>query len=139
MKTLLHLCVMAVVLLTASSRCFAMIEIEHVDKPRAKALGIDVRVTAAGNDSVRVIVEFQAAGQLKSFKRVELAMRDGEKFTVSASLLNEGTQPGHVFVSCYVARAQLDQLTLRVVTESGLERAGYDLRIKDFFEPAKGK
>jgi hypothetical protein len=139
MKHLLQLGAIAIVLLAGSSQCLAMIEIEQVDSPRAKTLGMDVRVTAADNDAVRVTLEFKSAGQLKEFKRVELAMRDGKKFTVSASLLNEATQPGHVFVSCYVDRAQLNQLTLRVVTESGLERVGYDLRIKDFADPAKLK
>jgi len=139
MKPLFMLTVLAIVLLAASNVCQAMLDIEQVDKPRAKELGITIRVIAADKGAVRVVLEADAVGPLKSFKYVELSMRDGPKFTVSATLKNEATEPGHIYASCYIDRAMLDQLTLRVVAESGLQRDGYDLRIKDFAEAVKAK
>ena len=139
MKALFMLTVLAIVLLAASNVCQAMLDIEQVDKPRAKELGITIRVSAADKGAVRVVLEADAVGPLKSFKYVELSMRDGPKFTVSATLKNEATEPGHIYDNCYIDRAMLDQLTLRVVAESGLQRDGYDLRIKDFAEAVKAK
>src|SRR4051794_26038739 len=109
MKTLPRLSAIAVVLLAASSQCMAMMDIEFVDKPRAKALGMQVSANGAGPGAVRIVLEFEVAGELKSFKRVDLQMYENGKLAVYATLQDEGTKPGHIIVSCAIDRAKLGQ------------------------------
>jgi len=49
-------------------------------------------------------------------------------------LKEEESKPGRVVVSFAADRAKLDQFTLKVVTQSGLERIGHVIRVKDFVE-----
>jgi hypothetical protein len=53
-------------------------------------------------------------------------------------LREEKPNPGRVVVGFAVDRAQMDKVTLRVVTESSERtRTGYDLRVKDFVDLTK--
>jgi hypothetical protein len=132
MKTMRNLSVLTCLLALAASPCFAMMDIEIVTRERAKALGMEVRSNPAGPKAVRVELEFETKGELKSFSRVDLEIRDGEKW-VSASLREERPTPGHVIVSFAADRANLDKITLRVVVQPApRDMTGYELRVKDF-------
>lgn len=127
-----NLSVATVLLTLAATPCIAMMSIEIVTKERAKALGMEIRSNPAGPKAVRVELEFERKGELKDFTRVDLEMRDGEKW-VSASLREEQSTPGHVVVSFAADRANLDKITLRVVVQPApRDMTGYELRVKDF-------
>jgi hypothetical protein len=109
--------------------------IELVTKERAKELGMEIRSNPAGPDTVRVVLEFEAKGELKNFTRVDLEIHEAGKLQLSSSLRDEGAKPGHIVVSFAADRAKLDQVTLRVVTQSAPRTmTGHDLRVKDFVE-----
>ena len=137
MKTPFSLSVMTFLLALASSRCFALIGIEEVNKERAKELGLEIRATAAGPDAVWVALEFATKGELKNFVRVDLELGEGGKLLLSSTLKEEQPKPGHVVVSFSVDRAQLDKITLRVVTGMPIDYTGHDLRMKDFIDVKK--
>jgi hypothetical protein len=134
----LRMSVLALLMAIASGRCLAERVIEPVTKQRAKELGIDVRATAAQNDAVKVVVEIEVKGELKSFRRVDLEMKEGDKVIFASALRDQRSGPDRVAVSFTVNRANMDQVTLRIVTlEPALGGAGYELRIKDFVDPTK--
>jgi hypothetical protein len=137
MKALLHLSVLTFLLALAASPCFAEMTIEHVSKERAKELGMEIRSNPAGPDAVRVVLEFQATGELKNFSRVDMGITEGGKLLLASSLKEEKSKPGHVVVSFAADRANLKKITLRVVVSAPLGGAGYDLRMKDFVKPEK--
>jgi hypothetical protein len=132
MKPILNLSLLTLLFALTATPCFAMMSIEIVSKERAKALGMEIRSNPAGPKAVRVELEFERKGELKDFARVDLEMRDGEKW-VSASLREEQSTPGHVVVSFAADRANLDKITLRVVIQPApRDMTGYELRMKDF-------
>ncbi|HSU66487.1 MAG TPA: hypothetical protein VLJ39_06430, partial [Tepidisphaeraceae bacterium] len=132
-KAALTTSVLAFLVLLAPSRCFAMMDIEQVTQERAHALGMEIRAHAAGPDLVRVELEFEAKGELKSYSRVDLESHDGGKLLLFASLREEPGKPGHILVSFAADRSTLDRFTLRVVTGAGtFDMSGYDIRVKDF-------
>ena len=132
MKTILNIPVLTFLMALPATPSFAMMSIEFVTKERAKALGMEIRSNPAGPKAVRVELEFERKGELKDFARVDLEMRDGEKW-VSASLREEQSTPGHVVVSFAADRANLDKITLRVVIQPApRDMTGYELRVKDF-------
>jgi hypothetical protein len=139
MKPTPHLPCLAFLILAASaaSPCLAMMELEDVSPARAKELGLVVQATAAGPDAVRVSLEFDAKGELKSYSRVDLEIREGGKLLLSSSLKDEPSKPGRVAVSFAADRARLDRITLRVVTGVPFEMVGHDLRLKDFVDLKK--
>ncbi len=138
MKTILNILILTSLLLAASSRCFAYMGIEEVSKERAKELGLVIRSNAAGPDPVRVELEFDTKGLFKNFSRVDLEITQGGKLLMSSSLKEDRSKPGRVVVGFAADRANLDKITLRVVTERPgqvvPERTGYDLRVKDFVD-----
>lgn len=134
MKTILPISILAFLLVAAvASPCLAYMPIEEVSPERAKELGMEIRSKPAGPDGVRIELEFKTAGELKRFSRVDMEIREGERW-VSASLREERPGPGRVVVSFAAARADLDKITLRVVTGAPLNMAGHDLRVEDFVE-----
>jgi len=140
-KTIMNISVLGLLLAVAPSRCFALMEITHVSKEQAKALGMEIRAKANGTNAVWVELEFKPEGKLKRFSpennsRVELEIRDGEKLLVgSAALREKRSSSGSIVVSLMVSRGYLDKSTLTVVVASGqLSGGGYELRVKDFVE-----
>src|SRR5436190_13729534 len=77
--------VLTCLLFLTPSVCLAVADIETVSKDRAKELGLEVRANAAGSDTVRVELEFEAKS-LPSYSRVDLDIRDGGKLLLSCSL-----------------------------------------------------
>jgi hypothetical protein len=137
MKTAFSIAALAV-LLTSTSPCFALGWFRSVSKEGAKEMGMEVRSEQAGPNDVRVELEFKAEGVLKNFSGVDLWIGEGDKPLVAAPLREDRSKPGRIVVSFTADRAQLDKTTLRVtVVEAG--RGIYQLRIKDFVEPEKGR
>ena len=139
MKTTLALSALLLLLsAAAASPCFGMMSIELVSKKRAKALGMEVRATAAGPDIVRVEIAFDVKGELKYFSRVDLEMHGGGKLLMSATLQPDRSTPGRAVVGFTASRGDLEKFTLRVVTEQGpRSRTGHDLRVHEFFDLEK--
>lgn len=116
--------------------CSAMMSIELVTKDRAKALGREVRSSAAGPDTVRVELELETTGELKNYSRVDLELHDGGKLLCASTLTEERPKPGRVVVGFAADRAKLDKFTLRVVVQNGArQRIGYDIQVKEFVAP----
>lgn len=138
MKTYLKLSVLTVLLMAASSQCFAMMSIGYVSKERAKELGMEIRAQANGPNEVWVELEFKTEGQLKNFSRVDLEIREGKKLLMGyAALKEDRSKLERVVVSFMANRAYLDKITLRVVTGVPGDMAGYELRVKDFVDLEK--
>ena len=137
MKTILSISVLTFLLVAASSPCFAMMSIAHVSTERARELGMEIRSKAAGPDAVRVELEFEIKGELKSYGRVDLEISEGGKLRLFASLKEEQSRPGRVVVSFSADRANLDKITLRVVVGMPMNMVGYELRVKDFLAMEK--
>jgi len=134
MKTIVPFLAFALLLL-APSRSFALMEIDQVTPERAKELGFQIKVNAAGPEAIRVVLEFKKEGKMKSFKRVDLELHEAGRLLAASSLEQEQTTPDRVVVGFAADRASLDKFTVRVVTEGGpRERTGYDLRLKDFVQ-----
>jgi hypothetical protein len=122
----------------APSLCFAMMPIEVVSQKRAKELGMEIRSNVAGPDAVRVELEFKPEGELKSYSRVDLEMRQGSKLLMTSILREERSKPRRVVVGFAADRGNLDKTTLRVVTQSApRDMTGYELRVKDFVDLEK--
>jgi hypothetical protein len=140
MKTIINFFILNLLLFAASSQCFADTLIEDVSRERAKELGMEIRLKAAGSDSVTVELAFKTEGELKSFSRVDMQIRDGTKVLLASSLREERTNSGRVAVSFSADHSIVDKITLRVMTtEPELGGSGYDLRVKDFLSAAGTK
>jgi hypothetical protein len=139
MKMTLNLFVVAVLLLAAAGPCFALWEIADISRERAKELGMEVRSTPAGPTDVRVELEFPTAGALKDFSRVDLLFGEGGKTLVTAPLQEDRSKPGRVVVGFAADRTRLDRITLWVMVPGSLGGTIYQLRVKDFVAPEKGR
>ncbi len=137
MRTAFNIAVLAV-LLVAPGECFALWDIEHVTKDRAREMGMEVRSVAAGPNHVGVELEFKIERELKDTSRVDLRIGEGDNPPVIAPLREDRSKPGRVVVSLTADRTQLDKLTLRVMVPARQGGTGYDLRVKDFVEREKG-
>ena len=136
-KTLLNLSVLTVLFFAASSHCFAMISLASVSKQQAKELGMEIRLKDNGPNEVWVELEFKTEGKFKDFNHVSLEIGEEKTLLLGWSpLKEERTSSGGVVVRFLANRAYLDKITLRVVVGS-LSATGYDLRVRDFVEPAK--
>jgi hypothetical protein len=154
MKTAFSVAVLAL-LLVSPGRCFALWVIAPVSKVGAKKLGMEFRATAAGNNQVRVELEFKTEGKFKEFSPegklkkgsgVELRIGEGDNprlfgslASVTAQLKEDRSKPGRVVVSFLADRAQLDKINLWVMAPESDGGTAYVLRVKDFVEPEKGR
>ena len=141
MKTASIIAVLAV-LLTSASPCFALWGIVHVSKEDAKGLGMEVRSEPAGPNQVSVELEIKTDGALKRFEEgisVGLQVGDRNNPSLTARLQEDRSKPGRIVVRFAADRTQLDKLALsvRVPLETGGQI--YELRVKDFIEPKKGR
>jgi hypothetical protein len=78
-------------------------------------------------------------GTLKSFSGVQLRVGDGDNPSLTARLQEDRSKPGRVVVAFTADRAQLDKLALWVYVPGELGGDIYDLQVKDFVEPKKGR
>jgi hypothetical protein len=147
MKTAFSIAVLAV-LLIAPRQCVAVWGIEPVSRERAKELGMEVRSASAGHNHLRVELKFQTKGELNRYteggsssdpSRVELRIGKGDNLLVTAPLREDRSKRGRIVVGFTADRGQLDKLSLRVMVAEGLGGSAYDLRVKNFVEPKKGR
>ena len=135
------------ILLVAPRPCLAIWSVMSVTKEHAKELGIDVRSEPTGPNQVSVELEIKTNGALKRFTEstskdfggVQLRVGDRDNPSLTARLQEDRSKPGRVVVSFTADRTQLDKLALRVYVPGELGRAIYELRVKDFIEPKKGR
>ncbi|PAW83846.1 MAG: hypothetical protein B9S33_12980 [Pedosphaera sp. Tous-C6FEB] len=140
MKTHFALASLLFLLLASPSPSFALMMIDDVSKERAKEMGVTFRSHPNGEAGVAVWIEFKAERVLKNFTRVELRMTSGGKHLVSAPLHATRKSGDLVEAHFSVDPAQLAGCTLRIaVTDSARSHIGYEFRVKDFVEPAKGR
>ena len=144
MKAILSISVVAVFLIIAPGRSFALWDTITVSRDQAKAHGLEVRTKAVGQRHVHVELEFQAEGDFGAFSPegrfkdrsgVELRIGDGDDRVMSALLREDQSKPGRVVVSFTASRASLDQTHLRVMApyqDGGLGGAFYELRVNEF-------
>ena len=122
---------------TAAGPCLAMITVAPVTPERAKEMGMEVRAKANGPNEVWLELEFKPEGKLKDFSHVSLEVRDGDKFLLGWNAMKgRPVGSGRVVVTLLASRAYLDKITLRVMVGRPAD-AGYDVRVKDFVDPAK--
>ena len=146
MKTVSIIAVVAV-LFVVPSRSFALWFFEPVTKEKAKEMGMEVRSTADGLNQVEVELEFKTEGVLKNFTEdpwknyghVDLRIGKGDNPSLTASLREDRSKPGRVVVRFTANRAQLDEMALWVYVPRELGGDIYNLRVKDFIEPKKGR
>lgn len=144
MKALLRLSLLAVLLAVPPGRCLGMRTIGIISTNEAKVMGLKVRATPAGPNAAWLELEFRTEGKLKdysperSFSHVELEIREGTKSLVSYVALQERhPKPGQVRVRFMADRGYLDKLVLTIVVGEGLLPGGaYEVRVKDFVDPA---
>jgi hypothetical protein len=139
MKTIITILAVPIFLLVAVSPCFALWGIAPVDKQRAKELDMEVRSEAAGPNQVRVELDFNAERELKNFSRVDLRLGEGDNPLLTAPLQEDRSKPRRVAVNFTAERAHLDKITLRVMVPEKLGGTAYQLRMKDFVKPEKGR
>ena len=137
MRRMTLILALAVLLAAAPSLCSAFESIEFVTQARAKELGMEIKVNAAGPDAVLIVLDFETKGELKSYDRAALDMHDEGRLLLSSTLKEEKSPPGHIVVSFAADRKKLDTIELKVVTFSGGERTGHVLRIKEFVDLEK--
>ncbi len=140
MKTILRTLAVAVLLTAAPVPCFAMRSIGVVSTNEAKAMGIEVRATAAGPDAAWLELEFKPESRLKSFDHVELEIREGDKMLVAYAVLAEKrSASGNIVVHFMANRAYLDKVIVIVVTGFPSNYANNELHMKDFVDTARIK
>jgi hypothetical protein len=138
MKPILHLLILSFLLALIARPSSAEMLIERVTTERAKQLGMQIQANPAGHDALRIVLDFPTTGELKSFTRVDLEITDAGKLVLSSTLKDGHSKPGHVVVSLTAGRANLENMTLRVVSsQPALGGSGYDLRLKDFIDLKK--
>ena len=137
-KTTFNMSVLAVLLVAASSPCFAFWSVGPVSKEQAKELGMEIRSKAYGTNAVWVELELRPEGKLKSFSHVDLRISEGEKVLVTAALREDRSKPGRVAVGLVSDRTQLDKTTLWVFVADMVPGGTiYELRMKDFVDLEK--
>jgi hypothetical protein len=108
---------------------------------------MEVRSEPAGPNQVSVELEIKTNGALKRFTEgtskdfsgVQLRVGDGDNPSLTARWQQDRSKPGRVVVSFTADPTQLDKLVLRVYVPGELGRGIYELRVKDFIEPKKGR
>jgi hypothetical protein len=121
-----------VILLVLAPLALAFMPIEIVSKERAKELGIEVSVRAAGPDAAGIEMTFEPRGDLRNFLRVDLSIQNGDKLVLHSTMKEQKNQSGKITVYFAVARDQIDKCTLRIVSGQPGDLSGSDVPLKDF-------
>lgn len=133
-RTTLVAIVALTALLFVTSRSFALELIEHVNRDRARVLGLQLHSAEVTDGTVLIQMEIPARGELKDYRRVELRLHEGNKVLLSSVLKEEQIKPEHVRVSFYADPSILSQATLKIVTDDLDGRIGHELKVKDFMD-----
>jgi len=138
MRTTFNMAVLAVLLVAASSPCFAFWSVGPVSKEQAKELGIEIRSKPSGPHAVWVELEFKPEGRLREFSHADLRISEGEKVLVRAALREDRSKPGRVAVSFTSDRAQLNKITLWLFVANMMPGGTiHELQVEDFLELAQ--
>lgn len=116
----------------ATSRCYALAEIEPINKDRARQLGITVTTGPSANSDLRVQVDFKTTGALKGFRWADLALARGGKRLISSSLAPQKQDPDRVHLEFYLDPAALADTTVTIFAYEGRSGIGYEMRMKEF-------
>ena len=135
MRTLCTTLLLAFLALAAP--CHALRGLTMITKENAKEMGIEIRVTPAGPDAVRIALEFPMKGDLKNYHQVGLELGDRDHYLLSSALKEGPTKPGHILVSFAADRSQLDRLSLRILAGIPFSLVYYEIRLKDFVDLEK--
>lgn len=154
MKMAISIALLAV-LLVAPSPCFALWGIAPVSKEVAKELGKEVRSEQAGQNQIRVQLEFKTEGTFEEFSpegkfkdhsgvEVRIGERDklklfGSDAALTATLREDRSKPSRVVVSFHADRAHLDSISLWVMVPESDGGTAYVLRMKGFVEMEKDR
>ena len=140
MKAIFTISAVAIFLVVAPRPCFADWGFAPMSRERAKELGIEVRSQAAGPKQVHIELEFKSEGELKNVSRLDLQFGEGDNPVLTAQLHEDRSKPGRVAVIFTAGRAHLDKVTLQLwVQESFLGGTIYELQMKEYVEPVKGR
>jgi len=126
----------------APRSCLAMRSIGTISTNEAKAMGLEIRATPAGPEAVWLDLEFRIESKLRDYQpsvsHVELEIREGDKVLVGYAALQEThPRPGRVLVRFLANRSFLDKIHIVVVVGEGAMVGGaYDLRVREFVDPA---
>jgi hypothetical protein len=95
---------------------------------------MEIRSKATGPNAVWVELAFKTEGKLKDFIRVELWIREGEKFLVNATLKENPhlSKPERPAVGLTIDRSLLSKSSLVVVEGRPALWTAYEVRLKDF-------
>jgi hypothetical protein len=138
MKSLFASLITALLFVAVPVPCHALRLLAFVTKEKAKEMGIEIRVTPAGPDAVRIALEFPTKGQLKDYSEVDLEFGgDGDKSVLSSALKEEPTKPGHILVSFAAERSQLNRLSLRILAGEPESLVYHVIRVKEFVDLEK--
>jgi hypothetical protein len=125
MKTIRIISVL-VLLLVASSSCFASIQVETVSKERAKVLGAVISVKMVGTNQLGIWLEFAPKGELQTFTSVKLEITSGERKLVSTNLSPLKQTPDSVVIYFSTDPTNLATSTLTIeVKDGGIPPYGY--------------
>ena len=116
----------------AAGRCYALAEIEPINKDRARQLGIAVTTGPSANNDLRVQVDFKTTGALKGFRWADLELARGGKRVISSSLMPQKQDPDRVHLEFYLDPAALADTTLTVFSYEGRGGIGYQMQMKDY-------
>jgi hypothetical protein len=141
MKTIRCLAIISLLLITTSTRCFALWEIEDSTKERAKELGIEITTKMMNATEVGAWLEFKPKGKLEKFSCVGLEITSNGKKVVSANVLPSRKSEDIVTVPFYTDLEFLPacKVTVYVWSESGRGGIGYRFNVKDIAKPMESK
>lgn len=131
MKTTMKFILAICLLLITASLGFAMWPVVIVTKDDAKkTMDIQIRTDARGEDQVWVELEFKLEGKLKTCSRVQLAVWEGKKLLVDATLKEDAnrSKPGNPIFGFFMGRSLLDKAALNIFVVDGTEKIGGLLR-----------
>ena len=128
-------------MLLATSRCFALVMIETVSREQAeKDFGASIRTEAVGTNQVGVWLEFVPKGKLRTFSSVQLEITSVERKLVSATLAPLKQTPESVVVYFSTDPAYLPGSSLTVFYKINSGDPPYDgiqFKIGDFIKPSR--
>lgn len=134
MQTCFKLLALALVLtLMAPRESFALWDVLTLTPEEATRLGIEVRATG-NSESVSVAVEFVLADEFKDFEGAYLEIKPEGDSVISVPMREERTDEGHVTLSFFSHRDQLETLSVRIRVPGGLGGTLYVLPVDDFVD-----
>ncbi|MBN2438047.1 MAG: hypothetical protein JXL20_05535 [Deltaproteobacteria bacterium] len=125
--------------LLAPLSCCALMSIAEIHLGQAQELGVEVRTTPAGDDTLWIELEVKTDGTLENFDHVSMAIKqDGRTLVSYVQLREKRLDADRVSVRFLANRCYVDKITLRIVAGTPMNRVGYDVKLNDFIDLEKG-